>query len=216
MKYICSICGYVYDEDKQKVPFSNLPDNWKCPLCGAPKSAFAAEKGPQPAREQSSKIAPILDEDMKKLSAGQLAALFSNLARGCEKQYKFEEAALFTEIADFYTAGVPSEENTSIDELSSLLKNDIDEMYPLTMETAENAKDRGAQRIRVWGEKVTRMLSSLVDQYRAQGEEMLKNTEVWVCTVCGFIYIGENAPDLCPVCKVPAWKFEKIEGRRSA
>ena len=27
------------------------------------------------------------------------------------------------------------------------------------------------------------------------------------------IYIGGNPPELCPVCKVPAWKFEKIEGR---
>ena len=29
----------------------------------------------------------------------------------------------------------------------------------------------------------------------------------------GFVYIGDEAPELCPVCKVPAWKFEKIEGR---
>lgn len=42
---------------------------------------------------------------------------------------------------------------------------------------------------------------------------MLENTGVWVCTVCGFVYIGDKAPDLCPVCKVPNWKFEKMEGR---
>jgi rubredoxin len=33
------------------------------------------------------------------------------------------------------------------------------------------------------------------------------------CTVCGFVYIGETPPELCPVCKVPPYKFEKIEGR---
>ena len=40
---------------------------------------------------------------------------------------------------------------------------------------------------------------------------MAENTNVFVCTICGFIYIGDNPPQLCPVCKVPSWKFEKIE-----
>ena len=31
MRYICSICGYVYDEEKEGVPFSGLPDTWVCP-----------------------------------------------------------------------------------------------------------------------------------------------------------------------------------------
>ena len=75
------------------------------------------------------------------------------------------------------------------------------------------AGDRGTQRICVWGEKVTRMLESLLNRYQKDGEAFLKDTQVWVCTVCGFIYVGDSAPQLCPVCKVPAWKFEKIEGR---
>ena len=29
----------------------------------------------------------------------------------------------------------------------------------------------------------------------------------WVCTVCGYIHEGENPPDTCPVCHVPASKF---------
>ena len=39
-KYRCKICGYVYDDSKEDVKFENLPDDWKCPLCGAPKSMF--------------------------------------------------------------------------------------------------------------------------------------------------------------------------------
>jgi rubrerythrin len=42
---------------------------------------------------------------------------------------------------------------------------------------------------------------------------MLKNTGVYVWTICGVIYIGDALPEVCPVCKVPNWKFEKIEGR---
>ncbi|MGN1189964.1 MAG: rubredoxin-like domain-containing protein [Candidatus Ornithospirochaeta sp.] len=42
---------------------------------------------------------------------------------------------------------------------------------------------------------------------------MIENTGVWVCTVCGFVYVGYAAPKQCPVCKVPDWKFVKVEGR---
>ena len=60
----------------------------------------------------------------------------------------------------------------------------------------------------------TRMLSSLVTRYLQEGEEMLKDESIWLCTICGFIYIGKNPPELCPVCKVPSYKFEKVEGGR--
>ncbi len=29
----------------------------------------------------------------------------------------------------------------------------------------------------------------------------------WVCTVCGYVYEGENPPEKCPQCKAPASKF---------
>ena len=213
MRYVCTVCGFVYDDAKEQTPFESLPDTWKCPLCGAPKSAFEPEKTVE--AEPVPAPVPQIDDDMRPLSAGQLAALFSNLARGCEKQYKPEEAALFSEIAAYYTAAAPVPVEVSPEVLSELLKEDIKERYPAARAAAEKEEDRGAQRICVWGEKVTRMLSSLADRYLREGEEMLRDTEVWVCTVCGFVYIGKNPPELCPVCKVPAWKFEKMEGRRS-
>ncbi len=36
----CSVCGYEYDEEKEGTPFDQLPDDWKCPVCDSPKSAF--------------------------------------------------------------------------------------------------------------------------------------------------------------------------------
>lgn len=39
-RYRCKICGYIYDEEKEEVKFSDLPDDWKCPLCKAPKTSF--------------------------------------------------------------------------------------------------------------------------------------------------------------------------------
>jgi len=31
----------------------------------------------------------------------------------------------------------------------------------------------------------------------------------WVCNVCGYVYEGETAPEVCPICKAPADKFTK-------
>lgn len=210
MKYICQICGYVYDNAKEKVPFEELPDDWKCPLCGAAKSDFKPEANGDEKKVVTA-IEP-MEEDLEKLSAGQLAALCSNLARGCEKQYKQEEADLFKQLADYFTAVVPAVNDASVEKLAKELQTDANN-YAAVRATADANADRGAARVCVWGEKVTRMLSSLVNRYLNEGEAMLKDTNIWVCTTCGFVYIGDTPPELCPVCKVPDWKFEKIEGR---
>ena len=210
MKYICQICGYVYDDAKEKVPFAELPDDWKCPLCGASKSDFKPEANGDEKKVVTA-IEP-MEADLEKLSAGQLAALCSNLARGCEKQYKQEEAGLFKQLADYFTAVVPAVNDASVEKLAKELQTDA-ENYAAVRATADANADRGAARVCVWGEKVTRMLSSLVNRYLNEGEAMLKDTNIWVCTTCGFVYIGDTPPELCPVCKVPDWKFEKIEGR---
>lgn len=39
-KYVCLLCGFVYDDEKEKQKFETLPDTWICPICGVPKSAF--------------------------------------------------------------------------------------------------------------------------------------------------------------------------------
>ncbi len=47
-KWRCTVCGYVYDEEKGDqdndiepgTKFEELPDDWVCPLCGAPKDQF--------------------------------------------------------------------------------------------------------------------------------------------------------------------------------
>ena len=39
-KYRCQLCGHIYDEEKEGVKFADLADDWKCPMCSAPKSMF--------------------------------------------------------------------------------------------------------------------------------------------------------------------------------
>lgn len=40
MKYVCKMCGYVYDDAVEEVKFEDLPDDWVCPLCGVGKDEF--------------------------------------------------------------------------------------------------------------------------------------------------------------------------------
>ncbi len=50
-KYVCQICGYVYDPEQGDpesgiepgTSFENLPEDWVCPICGAPKDDFEKE-----------------------------------------------------------------------------------------------------------------------------------------------------------------------------
>ena len=38
--WVCNVCGFRYEEKLEKMAFRQLPDDWKCPVCGAPKNAF--------------------------------------------------------------------------------------------------------------------------------------------------------------------------------
>jgi rubredoxin len=50
-RYTCVVCGWVYDPElgdpdggiPAGVAFSDLPDDWVCPVCGAPKTEFEKE-----------------------------------------------------------------------------------------------------------------------------------------------------------------------------
>jgi rubredoxin len=52
-------CGYIYNPDKGdrkgRVPagtaFEELPETWKCPICGAGKKCFRPLAGPGSTRE---------------------------------------------------------------------------------------------------------------------------------------------------------------------
>ncbi|MEM2968688.1 MAG: thiamine pyrophosphate-binding protein [Candidatus Bathyarchaeia archaeon] len=54
-KFRCTICNHVYNEAKEKVKFSDLPKEWVCPVCGAPKSVFVllAEETAEEKRERT-------------------------------------------------------------------------------------------------------------------------------------------------------------------
>ncbi|MBR2635220.1 MAG: rubredoxin [Clostridia bacterium] len=52
MKYVCEVCGYVYDEEigdpdngiEAGTEWSELPEEWVCPICAVGKDQFAPEE----------------------------------------------------------------------------------------------------------------------------------------------------------------------------
>lgn len=215
--YVCTICGYVYNEAKgipeSGIPagtrWEDIPEDWVCPLCGAKKSDFEEKEDGAVKTEAEILNAP---ETEKELSAMEISIICSNLARGCEKQYMDEEAGLFSELAGYFRTNAKAEQEPDFDSLLKLVQRDLETGYPYANAISSKKPDRGAQRALVWSEKVTRMLNSLLKRYVEEGDEMLEHSGVYICTICGFVYVGDSAPELCPVCKVPNWKFEKIEG----
>lgn len=218
-KYVCSICGYAYEEangiPKEGIApgtiWDDVPKSWTCPLCGATKAEFDKQGG-----SEDKKPITVLEvsSEIKELSPLEMSELCSNLARGCEKQYKPEQSKLFTELSEYFKRAVAPAKDPDFNQLLQLVEKDLEEGFPSVNAIASNAKDRGALRALVWSEKVTKILKSLLDRYQKEGDTILGNTGVYVCTICGFVYIGDNLPELCPVCKVPNWKFEEIEGRQ--
>lgn len=66
MKYICELCGLIYDEDKGDpahgipagTPFSQLPDNFECPGCYSERQAFS------PVGHKQTMTPPVIPEDV--------------------------------------------------------------------------------------------------------------------------------------------------------
>lgn len=200
-EYICTVCGYVHKTEGE------LPEDFVCPLCGAGRDAFKLKE------ENKTQTAIEKPHTEKELSAMEMSIICSNLARGCEKQYLPDESENFKKLAEFFRSKAQPEDVASYEKLLELIEQDLSSGFPYGNVVAGKQPDRGALRCQVWAEKVTRMLQSLLLRYRTEGDKMLENTGVYVCTVCGFVYVGDQPPKLCPVCKVPDWKFEKVERR---
>ncbi len=215
-KYICPVCGYIYDEaagipEEGIAPgtkWNDLPGNWMCPVCGAAKDDFEEQKQTVSAKKTSTVINN--DVNLGELSAGMISAVCSNLSKGCDKQYKPETAECFTKLAEYYQSISEPPEKKGFAGLAELTKQDLDSGYTDANAVVKEASDRGAMRALVWGEKVTKIVSSALARYEKQKDALLKDTNIHVCEICGFVYIGEEPPEVCPVCKVPKMKIYKV------
>ena len=204
-KYECTICGYIYADAKESVKFEDLPDDWTCPICGAPKSVFKEieeEKEEKPAESDE-------EDNLTELSNSEISYICSNLAKACEKEYLEEEQKLFTELAEHYSSKEDLKEGT-LENVQNKINEDIKE-FKHAMDIADKYQDRGAKRVINWSSKATNMMNVILNNYKEKGLDYLKNTKIWVCDICGFIYVGDVPPTVCPICKVPNFKLLEVK-----
>lgn len=211
----CGICGYVYDEQKgipelgidPGTKMGDLPLDFACPVCGTNQESFEPEKDVFNAAAKEARKTQQSEEGM---SFAGMSVLFSNIAKGCEKQYKTQEKELFMQLSDYYKQKAGQKKAADLEKISSLLDEDLSNKYESASAIAIKHADRGALRASVWGEKVAKIQSSVIKRYKKQGDALLSSTNIYVCDICGFIHIGDDAPDICPVCKVPKFKISMV------
>jgi rubrerythrin len=219
-KYVCTICGFIYDEalgyDKDGLVsgtlWSDVPAEWKCPLCGASKDEFKVSD--DTAKKVNGRPLSDIPLELPKeinYTPAELSAIFSNIAKGWEKQYQLERATLCQNLSTYYSNHSQTELDGDWSVLSKLLNEDLTSAFTNGNNIASVHADRGALRALKWAEQVSRMANAHVNRMMTQGHSFIENTNVFVCEICGFIYIGDETPEVCPVCKVPNKKMIKIE-----
>lgn len=224
-KFKCSVCGFIYDEElgipekgvNPGTKWDDLPDDWKCPWCGAPKSAFkeiniqTEEIKTEVVREDEAE--EVLQKDsLREVSFKEAKAICTNLAKGCDKQYLSRECELFNDLAEYFNSKIGVSEDNRFNELFNKVSADLERDYPKIKELCEVNNDRGTLRAVTWGEKASFVLKSILERYNNEGSSILENLNVYVCDICGFIYIGKASMEVCPICKVPSLKILQIKG----
>ena len=74
-------CGYIYDPDrgdrkgkiKKGTKFEDLPEDWRCPVCGATVKAFKPLAGPGSVHEENAK--PASETGAKAIEEGAAAGM---------------------------------------------------------------------------------------------------------------------------------------------
>jgi thiamine pyrophosphate-dependent acetolactate synthase large subunit-like protein/rubredoxin len=82
-KWLCTVCGYVYDEDAGEpltgtppgTRFADLPEDWKCPVCGSGKEVFVREGG-EAAGAPATASTTVSDAIMANLAAWGVSLVF--------------------------------------------------------------------------------------------------------------------------------------------
>ena len=217
-KYGCTVCGFIYDEKlgypvegiKPNTKWENIPSSFICPLCEACKEDFKNLDNPTPSDKNSvdNLVEPEEQLDYTNL---ELSAIFSNLSKGSEKIYNTELADLYKKLSLYYGKTDTPQNQLTLKDLMPIVEEDILSNFSLANELASKYYDRGTLRALKWSAQVTRLINSHLKKVTLKSPEYLKENNIYVCEICGFIHIGKEKPPVCPVCKVPNIKMTQIK-----
>ncbi|MDD7282136.1 rubrerythrin [Floccifex sp.] len=211
-KWVCKVCGYVYEGDV-------LPEDYVCPLCKKPASVFEkveeAKSNPYAGTQT--------EKNLETAFAGESQArnkytFFASVA----KKEGFEQiSALFQKTADNEKEHAKmwfKELNgigSTADNLLSAAEGENYEWTDMYDGFAKTAEEEGFPELA----KKFRMVAAIEKHHEERYRALLKNVEmaevfaksevkVWECRNCGHIVVGTQAPEVCPVCDHPQAYFE--------
>ncbi|MBD5398999.1 rubrerythrin family protein [bacterium] len=148
----------------------------------------------------------------------QISKLFEETANQekehAERLFKFLEGGISSINAEaMFPAGVIGDTAENLVASANGEKEEYTEMYPTFAKIAreegfeEIAKAMGAIAVaeKHHEERFLSMLKEL------QEDSMFKKSEriIWECLNCGYLHIGEKAPDVCPACAHPQGYFAR-------
>ena len=142
----------------------------------------------------------------KKEGYEQIAAVFEETANN-EK----EHAKMW--FKELNAGAVPS----TIDNLKAAAEGENYEWTDMYKEFAKTAKEEGFDHIAYLFEEVGKIEKEHEERYlklldNINNDLVFKTKEdetVWICRNCGHVYVGKEAPKVCPVCAHPQSYFER-------
>ena len=165
------------------------------------KNLMAAFAGESQARNKYTYFA----SKAKKDGYEQIASIFEETANN-EK----EHAKIWFKLLN---GGDISDTKENLETAASGENYEWTEMYK---EFAETAKEEGFEKIAYLFEEVAKIEKEHEKRYMTllgniNDDMVFKKGEetVWICRNCGHVYVGDEAPKVCPVCNHPQSYFEK-------
>ncbi len=222
-RWRCTICGYEHEAE-------TLPEGFTCPVCkhGA---AFFIKIGGQtnPVNEERG----ITMELKGSRTEANLMAAFAGESQARNKYTYYAGKARkdgFVQIANFFEETANNEkEHAKIwfkllhnDAVPGTEENLLDAAQGENYEWTEMyagfaaaAREEGFERIAVLFDEVGKIEKVHEERYRkllanVQGGLVFSRDgdQIWECSNCGHIHIGQNAPESCPVCAHPQAYFQ--------
>lgn len=89
---------------------------------------------------------------------------------------------------------------------------EVEEMYPAYKEVAQLQGEKSAVRTTDWALRAEKTHAEMYKEAkaRAQKGEDIEAQTIWICNVCGYTEVGENVPEVCPVCGAKSEAFQQF------
>ena len=213
-KWKCSICGYEHEGDTP-------PE--KCPVCKQPASVFTKIEEVPETVKKSRYAGTKTEQNLREAFAGESQARnkYTYYASVAKKAGYEQIAALFLQTAEnekehaklwFKALG---ELGDTAENLLHAAEGENAEWTDMYERMAKDAEAEGFPELAAQFRGVGAIEKLHEERYRAllknieQKEVFRKNTEtVWECRNCGYVTVGPEAPEVCPVCSHPQAYFE--------